>query len=70
MLNSVETYRAAGEQSAKAMNEKDVARYEFHRRWYSRAKGMEREEDRAAAQAAYEDGYRATRVVRSAESCV
>lgn len=64
MLNSIDTYRSAGKQAAAAMNDKDIARYDFHRRWCSRAIGLEAESNRQLARAAYDEGYAEERRAR------
>lgn len=58
MINSIEAYKEAGLRAGTAMRQRDASRYDHEKRWFSQAKSMEKEQDRPAAQAAWEDGYR------------
>ena len=61
MLNSIETYFEAGQMTARARNERDEGRVSFHKSWFSRAKSLENEADKAAATAAFDKGYQSVR---------
>jgi hypothetical protein len=65
MLNTLETYAQTGEAAAKAMNKKDAGLYDHHRRWLGKALGLEKDEDKKAARAAYDAGYKQHRHVPS-----
>ena len=63
MLNSIETYQEAGRKSAIARNQHDEATANFHKNWLSRAKALERDEDKQSAQGAFDQGYKDARIV-------
>lgn len=63
MLNALSAYTEAGQQAARARNERDEARADFHARWFRAARALERGEDRQAATDAYTTAYRETRKV-------
>lgn len=64
MLNSPEAYFEAGSQTATARLQKDEARARFHRDWFSRARALEKVDDRKIAQRHFDDGYAAVQPVR------
>ncbi len=64
MLNTPEAYFEAGSQTATARLQKDEARARFHRDWFSRARGLEKAEDRTTAQRHFDEGYAAVQPVR------
>lgn len=66
MLNSFAAYTDCGKKAAIAMNQKDMARYKFHREWFTRAILLEKIEIRNAVRSAYERGYEEARVIPSA----
>lgn len=63
MLNSIESYREAGQKTAQARNQRDEARASFHKNWFSRAKAMEQPSDQQAARQAFDEGYKDARAV-------
>lgn len=63
MVNSVEAYVDSGKRAAKAMNDRDMSRYDFENGWFRRAKALESDEGKLLAQRAYDEGYTYARVV-------
>lgn len=62
MLNSPDTYSASGKRAASALNQKDIARYNFEANWARRAIALESEgAERNAARAAYDAAFTANR---------
>ena len=57
MLNSREFYMNLGREAAKARNQRDEARAEFHARHFRAAKALEQGEDRQVADRLYRDAY-------------
>jgi hypothetical protein len=57
MLNSREFYMDLGREEAKARNQRDQARAEFHARHYRAEKALEQGEDRQIADRLYRDAY-------------
>ena len=68
MLNSTEVYRDCGRRVAQARNQRDEARAEFTKRWFTNAKNMEKPEAKVLAQAAFDEGYAEARVVPAVKS--
>lgn len=63
MLNSIEAYEEQGRLAAKARNQKDEGTAQGTARHFRRMRDLEKDEDRAAASAAYKSGYEAVRNV-------
>jgi hypothetical protein len=63
MLNCPDVYNEAGQKTARARNHSDEALAAFQKSWFRRAKRMERQEDQAAAQEAFDKGYIQVRFV-------
>lgn len=63
MVNSVEAYVESGKRAAKAMNDRDMSRYDFENGWFRRAKALESDEGKLLAQESYNEGYTYARVV-------
>jgi len=61
MINAIETYAEAGKAEAKARNERDEARANFHRQHFGRMMALEKPDDAKAAKLAYYDAYGAAR---------
>lgn len=57
MLNSPDTYKAAGHATATARRQGDEARASFHRQWFTRAQALEQPEHRAEARRLFDEGY-------------
>jgi hypothetical protein len=67
MLNTLEFYFDIGKKVAVARNERDEARAMFERDYFNRCKGFEKREDKPAARAAYDAGFKAFRNVPRVE---
>jgi hypothetical protein len=63
MINSLESYQEAGKRAAVAMNQSDIARHNFERSWFIRARGLEQPADRPTASAAFDRAYAAHRKI-------
>ena len=61
MLNSLEAYAESGRKTAQARNKRDEDGALFEKDWFTRARRLEKEEDRAAIDLAYNEAYKATR---------
>jgi hypothetical protein len=61
MLNSLEAYAESGRKTAEARNKRDEAGAMFEKDWFTRARRLEKEEDRAAIDLIYNEAYRAAR---------
>ncbi len=67
MLNTKEFYIALGKAAATAMNQRDHARFKFHNSHFHRAKALEFDECKPAADTYYNEGYACTRNVPQVE---
>lgn len=67
MLNTLEFYFDIGKKVAVARNERDEARAMFERDYFTRALGVEKRDDKPAARASYDAGYKAFRNVPRVE---
>lgn len=63
MLNSKELYLEAGRRAAIARNQNDEGRYAFERDWFNRAHALEKDENKAVARQAFDDGFKEKRNV-------
>lgn len=68
MLNKLEFYRDCGVAAAKAMNQKDMARYDFVKRHLRQCVACESPKDRQLAMQEYETGYRTVRALPPTEN--
>ena len=67
MLNTLEFYFDIGKKVAVARNEHDESRAIFEMDYLRRALGVEKREDKPAARAAYDAGFKAFRNVPRVE---
>jgi hypothetical protein len=58
MINSLEAYRNAGGQQAKAQREHDQGRVSHFSHWFAAAINLEKPDDRRFCRQAFTDGYR------------
>jgi hypothetical protein len=58
MLNHPDTYRDTGHKVAAARLQRDEARAQFLRDWFTRAQALETPDDRAEARRLFDQGYR------------
>jgi len=59
--NKLESYRITGEQAAQAMNRQDMANYHHWRKQFQAMRYLESTEDRAIADAEFDDAYKSSR---------
>jgi hypothetical protein len=67
MLNTIGFYFDIGKKVATARNERDEARAVFEMDYLRRALGVEKREDRPAARAAYDAGFKEFRNIPTVE---
>ncbi len=67
MLNTKEFYIGLGQSAAEAMNGRDHGRYKFHNSHFRKAKALEKEGDKDAADSYYNEGYAAARNIPRVE---
>ena len=67
MLNTLEFYFDIGKKVAVARNERDESRALFEMDYLRRALGCEKREDRPAARAAYDAGFKEYRNIPTVE---
>lgn len=67
MLNTLEFYFDIGKKVATARNERDESRAIFEMDYLRRALGCETREDRPAARASYDAGFKAFRNIPTVE---
>ena len=58
MINPLDAYREAGEKAGRAQKQRLAADYDFHRRWFNKARDLEKPENLAAVKAAWDEGYK------------
>jgi hypothetical protein len=58
MLYSIEVYQDSGRVAAEAANEHNTPRHQFERDRFNRMVALEKDVDKPAAKAAFEDAYR------------
>lgn len=57
MLNNPDEYHEAGYKTATARLQRDESRAAFHKNWFTRASGLEKDADRTAARKLFDEGY-------------
>ena len=67
MINDESLYYDTAAKAALARRHRDESTYRFHRDWFHQARMLETAEDRAAADAAWERGYKDNTPVRKPE---
>ena len=67
MLNTIEFYKDLGTKAAEARNQRDESRANFNEDHFRRARGLEQGDDRLAANRAFDEAYKAARIVPRVE---
>ena len=67
MLNTIEFYKDLGTKAAKARNQRDESLARSTAEYFRRARGLEQGDDRMAANCAFDEAYKAARVVPPVE---
>lgn len=67
MLNSPDAYRDAGYKTATARLQHDESCASFHKNWFTRAAGLEKDDDRSTARKLFDAGYADAQPHRTAQ---